>query len=85
MKATQFIQQCTTNFILDVEALIITTLCARAAEILKLEGDRPRALAAAEKALALDPRYPPGSGRASLGSRGACGQGTGYRASKTVN
>ena len=34
-------------------------LCARAAEILKLQGDRPRALAAAEKALALDPRYPP--------------------------
>jgi len=33
-------------------------LCARAAEILKLQGDRPRALAAAEKALALDPRYP---------------------------
>ena len=34
-------------------------LCARAAEILKSLGDRPRALAAAEKALALDPRYPP--------------------------
>jgi len=32
-------------------------LCARAAEILKSLGDRPRALAAAEKALALDPRY----------------------------
>ena len=31
-------------------------LCARAAEILKLQGDRPRALAAAGKALALDPR-----------------------------
>ena len=34
-------------------------LCARAAEILKLQGDRPRALAAAEKALALDPRNSP--------------------------
>jgi tetratricopeptide (TPR) repeat protein len=34
-------------------------LCARAAEILKSLGDRRRALAAAEKALALDPRYPP--------------------------
>ncbi len=34
-------------------------LCARAAEILKLEGDRPRALAAAGKALALDPRNSP--------------------------
>ncbi len=34
-------------------------LCARAAEILKLQGDRPRALAAAEKALALDPRNLP--------------------------
>lgn len=33
-------------------------LCARAAEILKLQGDRPRALIAAEKALAVDPRYP---------------------------
>jgi hypothetical protein len=31
-------------------------LCARAAEILKAQGDRPRALAAAEKVLALDPR-----------------------------
>jgi roadblock/LC7 domain-containing protein len=34
-------------------------LCARAAEILKAGGDRPRALAAAEKALALDPRSSP--------------------------
>lgn len=34
-------------------------LCARAAEILRAAGDRPRALAAAEKALALDPHHPP--------------------------
>ncbi|HYN21851.1 MAG TPA: hypothetical protein VE078_12890 [Thermoanaerobaculia bacterium] len=34
-------------------------LCARAAEILKALDDRPRARVAAEKALALDPRYSP--------------------------
>jgi hypothetical protein len=34
-------------------------LCARAAEILKLQGDRPRALTAADKALTLDPRSSP--------------------------